>query len=299
MSDFEDGAWPGQDNDEDKTRVVRPQERGAAGTEVPGGPARSGSVADPYSASADSPYTAPTGSPYATPGAPESGYAATSGNDADKTVVDPNAAARVRSESGARPYADPYGDRDTAPRAYVASPPQQPPYGVEQDEGLGGGGVASRPVNSRRALKIFCLGLATGAALFIAFQVGSCVAGGNRTVADAGTNAVGSQGISGSKSSGANDSSSDGVSSSSDEASDADDSNDASDDSADSSDKDDAASKGADIGSSVGSAVGDAVGSAVDKLGSVDTSNITEKLGSAAGDIGDAAKDLLGQLTSN
>lgn len=294
MSDFEDGAWSGQDGDEDKTRVVQPRERREVGTGVPAGSARSDAGADPYSVPDDSPYAAPAGSPYPTPGMSGSGYAAPSGADADadKTVVDPNAAARVRSEGGARPYADPYGDRDTAPRAYVASPPQQPPYGAEQDEGLGGGGVASRPVDSRRALKIFGLGFAVAAAIFIAFQVGSCVAGSGRSVADAGTNAVGTQGISGSKGSGANDSGSD-------DASDAGDSNDASDEDASSSDKDDAASKGADIGSSVGSAVGDAVGSAVDKLGSVDTSNITEKLGSAAGDIGDAAKDLLGQLTSN
>lgn len=256
----------------DRTQVVSPARQGAD-PHVPSGQVPYGNAqqADPYAGAATDPYA----------------------RQEPPTQADPYA------RTGAAGFqTDAY-----AQRRPVDAPPQQPAYGEDEE---GGGAVIShradlRWVKTAATIVIALLGV------LVVVAITSCVMGGGKTVADAGSNAVGSSDLGSNSSKEPSGGSSSSSSSSNDQAS-KDGSSSGSDDSSSSSDSADtsAGTKGAEIGSSIGSAVGSAAGNVADKLGSVDTSGIQEQLGSAADSLGSAASsiagaagDLIGQLTSN
>ena len=165
----------------------------------------------------------------------------------------------------------------TQRRPYVAAAARQEPY-------ASGGDDRSNTPASRKASrswrKWIVAIVAAVVVIIVVFQVVACATSGTRTVADAGSNAVGASSEAASSSSSA---------ATTDETS-----------SSDSSAHD----VGSSVGASVGSAIGGLVGDTATKLGSVDTSGIADQLGSAADSLGDAASalgaaagDLVGQLT--
>lgn len=263
----------------DRTQVVSPARQGAD-PHVPSGQVPYGNAqqADPYAGAATDPYA----------------RAGAAGSQADPYArQEPPTHADPYARTGAAGFqTDAY-----AQRRPVDAPPQQPAYGEDEE---GGGAVIShradlRWVKTAATIVIALLGV------LVVVAITSCVMGGGKTVADAGSNAVGSSDL-GSNSSKEPSGGSSSSSSSSDAPTSKDDSSSSSSDSADTS----ASTKGAEIGSSIGSAVGSAAGNVADKLGSVDTSGIQEQLGSAADSLGSAASsiagaagDLIGQLTSN
>lgn len=241
---------------------------------------------------ARSPYDEPrTRDPYDEPGADEAygseAYeSSTYDNDAGPVPGGP-----VRESAGASgygPYAsrDPYAARaqETRRRPVVEAPPQQPAYNPGEE---GGGAVVSRriPVDWFRWMRRVAFVIVGLLAALVVISVVSCALGGSRGVADAGSNAVGSQDLSGSKDSKGSGTS--GNSAASTTGSD---------------------SSGEDTGRSSGSHAGDQtlgklLEDAGSKLGSLDWGGAAEKLGDAANSLGDglsdlagAGSDLLGQL---
>lgn len=91
------------------------------------------------------------------------------------------------AQTDARPYAPP-----TRQRAYVDAPPQQDPYIAGAGAARpGGGAVSSQPASSRWVRYVLAV-VGVLVALMVVLTLISCVSTSNRSVAQAGSNAVGS-----------------------------------------------------------------------------------------------------------